>query len=270
MQGQILLKHMQRGGKKHPRGAGRYGKRYSNRIWSPPALTGGNRKLSSAAGCSARATGHSLLCPWAHGLPSSARHLLPAVCLPGSMASHLPAGKHNETVPLLQREQEALRKADGICLQHLLPTPGLPSVSPGDNFSFLQADVFYHIPSKHIINPKGISGPIAGKRVVWTSLEPGQTVPSSPPLASMTIQGSLRHGFTQTLLPLYSKHHKIYTQKKGRMRRKTLGSKEERLRKRSINLDNNRKQPPWSTFHVQADGISTTHLPGPQEGEGWA
>lgn len=82
MQGQILLKHTQRGGKKHPRGAGRCGKRYSNRIWSPPALTGGNRKLSSAAGCSARATGHSLLCPWARGLPSSARtSSLQSACL---------------------------------------------------------------------------------------------------------------------------------------------------------------------------------------------
>lgn len=44
-------------------------------------------------------------------------------------------------VPLLQRMQEALRKAEGIRLQHLLPTPGLPSASPGDNFGFLQAAV---------------------------------------------------------------------------------------------------------------------------------
>lgn len=106
--------------------------------------------------------------------------------------------------------------------------------------------------------------------MVWTSLEPGQIVPSTPPLASMTIQGSLRHGFTQTLLPLYFKHHKIYTQKKGRTGGETLGSKEECLRKRGINLDDNRKQLPWSTFHVQADGISTTHLPGLQGGEGRA
>lgn len=99
--------------------------------------------------------------------------------------------------------------------------------------------------------------------MVWTSLEPGRTAPTNPQVPLQppreTKQGSQRHGFTQILLPLYFKHHKIYTQKK-RMneggRHYGAGGEGETSPKTQHQLRQQRDQLPWSISSAQADTAS--------------
>lgn len=96
--------------------------------------------------------------------------------------------------------------------------------------------------------------------MVWTSLEPGQTVPRTQQSHSgLHKRPNKAVGNMALLKPsshFISNVIKYTHRKKDEWEGKTLRGEEKPLPKRSISSDTNRKQLPQSIASVQVDGIS--------------
>lgn len=104
--------------------------------------------------------------------------------------------------------------------------------------------------------------------MVWTSLEPGRTVPRTQQSHSSLHERPNKAAGDMALLKPSSHFISNIIKYTHRKKDENVSGKEKPLPKHSISSDSSGKQLPQSVASVQADSISTTRLPGLREERG--